>query len=440
MRTHRKVSVGSRPGTVASRPLVGQLGGCGHGYCDTTGPRNVRGCSWFPALRIWRDDRDAALRELDAIAAAGWHFIRIFLAVGGWEGYWGGREVVPVTFTNDRGTRIDAWPDYEEQARTFMLAARERGLKLYTTNGDLQWIFPRFEDRLRHAERTAHLFNDVGPDVCAFMEVCNEWQGNGGEPVEDLRACATRFHALCPFALYTIGAGNGGMEQPEGPGGLYECAVGMPVVTVHGMRSPEAGIRTFGVVYWSGDPWHLDRLILQGEPTGPDTAKQLAQGDGVSVYEEQDPGRLMANMCAGLMSGQAWTYFNGPAVRYHEYGEYQLGSTWGFTELPALFDEALPQDIAQWPYLSHGNKRDTPIGAKSFTDPSETGPARVDQVWNDREVRAIVYGGKGAWELETRRSMHWRVFDAFGGIWEGSGALPPMDAGMTARIIAGVFV
>jgi hypothetical protein len=50
------------------------------------------------------------------------------------------------------------------------------------------------------------------------------------------------------------------------------------------------------------------------------------------------------------LTGQASVYFNGPAVRSHA----PLESTWGFTQLPALFAHQLPEDLVVW---EHGSNR-----------------------------------------------------------------------------------
>jgi Fascin domain len=80
------------------RPFFGPLRVQDKLFYDDNGPRRVLFCSWFPALRILRDSPEEFYRQLDSITEAGYQGIRTFLCVGGWDDYWNGREVAPVTF------------------------------------------------------------------------------------------------------------------------------------------------------------------------------------------------------------------------------------------------------------------------------------------------------------------------------------------------------
>jgi hypothetical protein len=421
-------------GTVAGA-IEGQLRILKKSFADATGPRKVTFCSWFPALRIWRDNRDAARLQLDSIVAAGWQGIRVFTAVGGWDDFWNDREVAPVRFRkwrnwHDESDRVvEAWSDYEDVVEDFFRACHERHLKLFLTTGDLQVLMPQHQQRLQHADQIARLVNAVSPEVVAFYEVVNEAFQNGfaDEDPAPAREIARRFTQQCPDPLTVLSSSAG---DPEEPASLFRWSDGADVCTIHGTRWPieNALERAFSLVYWgAGQERFFPKPFLQGEPTGPN-------GSGSEVFQVvNDRDYLLALYATHVMTGQATVFFNGPSVRYRE----PLDATWGFRELPALL-AFLPEDIGQWPFISHGNKSTVPISAVRFAD-AGSGPARLDQVWNDRGIVAVVHGGSGTWELFSRRRMRWRMLSGDGQVLDGSDELPSVPASVRARIIIGEF-
>jgi hypothetical protein len=407
-------------------------------YADAAGPRTVYFCSWFPALRIWRDDRAAATRELDAIAAAGWQGIRVFTAVGGWQPYWDGREVAPVTFRKQfeggaPGDTVIGWPDYDDQLRSFLAAVRARGLRLHLTTGDAQMIFPEADAERAFHRRVAGLVREGGgADVVAVYEVWNEgWQNNalGASPaaLEHARAILRDVKAVVPDVLTAISAAPGGPDGAEGAA----WAEGADVAIVHGTRAPidDALRDAFALVYREGSRRPLAKPFWQGEPTGPD-------GKRPEVFAPtNDPAWLLALYAVHLMTGQATVFFNGPAVRYSE----PLGATWGFRELPPLL-ALVPRDVGGWPHLGDRHRADAPLTALQFRSGDATGPEDVVQAWNDRQVVAVVHGGRGPWELDARRSLaRWRIVGPDGVEHEGTGGFPPLDADLRARLVIGEF-
>jgi hypothetical protein len=67
-----------------SRPLVGPLRIENKLFRDDEGFRRVFFCSWFNAIRCLKDNPAEFVRQLDAIVAAGYQGVRVFLSVGGW--------------------------------------------------------------------------------------------------------------------------------------------------------------------------------------------------------------------------------------------------------------------------------------------------------------------------------------------------------------------
>jgi hypothetical protein len=424
---------------LAAEPLSGPLRVQGRSYADATGPRTVFFCSWFPALRIWRDDRDAAQRQLDAIAAAGWQGIRVFTAVGGWQPYWDGREVAPVTFRKQfeggaPGALVEAWPDYDDQLRSFLAAVRARDLRLHLTTGDAQIVFPDADAERAFHRRVAGLVRDAGgSEVVALYEVWNEgWQNNAlgqsDAALAQARAILQDVETVLPGALTAISAAPGGAD----PGAAAAWAAGAHVRVVHGPRSPPARAlaEAFALVHDAGAVRPLEKPVWQGEPTGPD-------GSRAEVYDPMnDPAWLLALYVVHQMTGQATVFFNGPAVRYHE----PLDATWGFRELPRLF-ALLPRDIGTWPHVADGHHGSAPLTALQFGSGDRTGPDNLFQTWNDRHVVAVIYGGAGPWELDARRPLRrWRVVGPEGVEHEGTGdSFPAMGADLRARVVLGDF-
>jgi hypothetical protein len=422
----------------AAQPLSGPLRVDGRSYADAAGPRPVYFCSWFPALRIWRDDRAAASRELDAIAAAGWQGIRIFTAVGGWQPFWDGREVAPVTFRKQYeggapGAVVEGWPDYDDQLRTFLAAVRQRGLRLHLTTGDAQMIFPDAAAERAFHRRVAALVRDAGgAQVVALYEVWNEgWQNNAlgqtDAALAQARAIVSDVRAVVPDVLTALSAAPPGTEEAA----AHAWAGGADVRIVHGTREPiETALRdAFDLVHRDGAPLRLAKPIWQGEPTGPDGARPEV------FVPTNDPAWLLALFTVHQMTGQASVFFNGPGLRYAE----PLEATWGFRELPPLLG-LLPRDIGQWPRMAEGRHADAPLTALQYRSGTATGPEAVLQAWNDRHVVAVVYGGSGPWELDTRRPLRqWRVIGPGGIEHEGTGDFPMMGSALGARVVLGDF-
>jgi hypothetical protein len=290
----------SGSGVGVARPIVGQLRALGNGFADDTGPRQVRFTSWFPALRIWRDDRAEAERTLDLIAEAGWHGIRIFTAVG--SSWWDGREVVPYTYVRDDGRQIWVWPDYGTVLESFLAACLARGLRLHLTAGDLQIVAPGWDQKVMLAQFVARAANTVGPEVIGLYEACNEGWQNGVETPYAARQLCSAFHSICPQPLV-------GTSSPPSDEGADQLAwsEGMPILIMHGPRDRERAARSaFGEIYWDGDirPWK--KAYLQGETVGSNATYPDCQPS------EQDPAYVLAVYAAQQLTGQGSVFFSGP--------------------------------------------------------------------------------------------------------------------------------
>lgn len=345
------------PGQPSSRPLIGPLRVEGKFFRDDTGFRRVLFCSWFPALRILRDDPSEFERQINVIADAGYQGIRVFLAVGGWMDFWDGREVVPVSFKkwhytqnflrSDRsdGLQLSAWPDYDDLLRNLLRACKVRGLRLHVTTGDMQMICPDPNQELELHKRFARICaEEGGRDVIALAEVTNEFplNRNGGDSpasIEQMGRIIRAWRELIPGVLTAQGA----IPQNEEPESLRLSSTHGDICMTHTTRDPFAMSlkRTLGLVYWEGDYRGFEKPFWQGEPSGP----------GADSYQRlDDPASLTALYAMHALTGQASNQFSGPAVR----SKVPLESVWGFRELPRLFAAHLPEDVAAW---EHGSNR-----------------------------------------------------------------------------------
>lgn len=342
-------------GGPTARPLVGPLRVERKLFRDDTGFRRVFFNSWFPALRILRDNPQEFERQVNAIAAAGYQGTRVFLAVGGWTDYWDGREVAPVSFkkwfftgthlrTDQLGVKIPAWPDYDDLLRTLLRAYRERKMRLHLSVGDMQAICPDPQKELDLNRRFARICAEEGGlDVVALAGDTNEYPmnrqgGNSPESIAQMGRVLKVWRDAIPGVLTAQGA-----ALSEEPVELHASITHGEVCVTHTSRDPFSLClkRTLGLVYWEGDYRGFPKPYWQGEPAGP----------GADSYQRlDDPASLTALYAMHALTGQASNQFSGPAVRSRE----PLESVWGFKELPRLLAAHLPEDIATW---DHGSNR-----------------------------------------------------------------------------------
>jgi hypothetical protein len=347
-----------QPGQPTRRPLVGPLRIENKLFRDDTGLRRVLFCSWFPALRILRDNPSEFDRQINAIASAGYQGIRVFLAVGGWMPYWDGREVVPIRFQKAsydgnllrpvfNGPWLDAWPDYDDLLRTLLRACRARKLRLHVTCGDMQIICPDANAEIDLHRRFARICGEEGgTDVIALAEVTNEFPINryGGDSAQSIEQMG---HVIDVWesAIPGIMTAQGAIPQNEEVASLQKASTHGDACAVHITRQPFATClkHTFGCVNFEGAWRAFPKPFWAGEPAGP--------GDD-SFDRQDDPASLTAlhamHGCVGM--GAVW--FQGAGVRSLK----PLESEWGFVEMPSIM-EALPEDVAGW---DHG--ANAPVG------------------------------------------------------------------------------
>lgn len=126
-------------------------------------------CHYGDALSKWMRDRSHVLRNLDLIAAAGYHGTRYWTCLDG--AWWNGRHV---------GERFQS--DYWEQHRAFLLAHKERGLVCQISQGST--TSDALPDPHGFMHRLCDVLQDVGPEVAAVIEGVNEDRDTGNRGPE----------------------------------------------------------------------------------------------------------------------------------------------------------------------------------------------------------------------------------------------------------------
>ena len=402
---------------------------------DARGPCHVQLCSFFPALRIFRDDRPRFDRNMDLIQE---HFdgARIFTAVGGTTSWgtdgqgWRGREVVPSTLVNDRQQTIHAWNDYDEIFRGVLSQFRQRRLKVFLTAGDLQYFFPAGDGEKSFVHRIARLSKPFGHIVLAFETANERWQNAyHGSDVRRARQMLLEFRAENAAPSRLLSAPSTG-EEPEG---LREWSQAPATIcTVHGRRQSwvDAIRRVFNLSYEFAVGSAFPMGLIQGEPTGP----------GPDVYQPTtNKHELFGIYMMHLLCGQASVYLNSAGIRCKE----NLGTGWGFKQLKAL-GRNIPSDVGTF-HLIPGHLDAAPLRADSYEDQG-AGPHRVDSaVSQDGRFVSMVYGGQGAWKIRARQPMSYRLVSADGLEEEqrvqAQEYLPELrNASQKARLIVGQYL
>ncbi len=402
------------PGSNVAQPLVGQLTIRGRSFADDSGPRRVLGCSFFPAARIYRDNRSRFMAQMDRIAAEGYQVNRIFRQVGGIENGTDPRSV----YWRGSGVHHE-WPDYDEVLVGTLQAHKDRHIKVHLTAGDMGQTFPGGTGEREFNDRVCHLIRDNGlEDTIAMFEVWNEgWQNNAyGDDPNRAASLAQSIRSILPKVLIGFSTPPSG-EEPSGMLAWSPLSNYCNLLPMHGMREFDRGMeRAFTLSYWDWEypsgHRNTKRPIWQGEPVG----------DGTDVYmdiKRQTPhwqAYLFGFHWVFQMCGQAGMYFNGPAVLYKE--PRTLQDEWGFTAIPSLV-APIPEDVGQWPNISHGNKRGTtPLDARQWSTDGRPGVARVDQVWNSHQLVAVVQGGPGPWRPYATRAMRGQTYSKDGPLFQ----------------------
>lgn len=331
-------------------------------FFDATGPRRPIGYTDMPALRVWQDRRDEALETLSAAQSAGWQYVRCAYGLAESEsqdkGYWRGAMVLP-----EKTTKPCLIP--------FADAARARGLKLELFGGHR---FPDQKAELDFIDWMAKALRDAGhAETVALFEWRNEYlltspydaATTDAVGVEAMRIMRSTLGCLC-----TMGAPG---EDDEA---IRHSVQSAEVASIDALRGHSGDLLMKHAHRFFYDGRHkgryLGRALWATEPTGPN-------GRGGDVYLPlEDRDYLFGLAAIYALTGQAFTFFNGPAVRHRQ----PLDATWGFRELPGLL-ALIPEDIGTWKGISWFTKGSQFVSV-------------LAEAWNmrpDRPVKSIRYVG-----------------------------------------------
>jgi hypothetical protein len=383
---------GGPPGTHVD-PLVGRVRVIGRSFGDDRGPRLLHGCSDFAALVKYHENRDRCLRELDTVAASGRHYIRVLFRLNGW--LW-----------TDSGLTVDPSRDpwYDEALRGYLTACRDRGLRVNLTSGDMNnWTDAQADDAFR---RTAEIAASVGPEVVWLFATCNEmrgvWEpGETDEHVargEDLLELVAR---ILPAAL--LSNSDPGSQDRDG---MRRLSGGPSTVAlIHDVRhgAHDACRRAFNTIYenYPGKP------VCQDEPTGPNGSPPPSPFARKVYQPTDDPAALLAIYTLHILTGQASTYFNDPALVSRE----PLDSTWGFYELPVAWQRmGVPHDLGQG-QLKPGHHGDAPLQVVG------SNALRADSAVIRNYALGVISGGSN-WQVRAGRGGTCTIYGPYGVIHE----------------------
>lgn len=254
------------------------------GWGDQGGYRPLLFASWFPMLRILRDDAGRFTRTLDLLHGWGVHGIRAFIDVRH-PAYWGGREVQ------------HEWPDFASLCQTAAEALQARGMAWFVTAGDLQLIA---DEQAPYRAAASALRNYL--DVVAVVDVNEGWQNSSArddnpehfaklvKPFADL---GVAWATSCPFS-----------EEDVHTGKMWR-SVQAPVATIHGPGGRELMVRH--IVNHQMEGWNFKVAGMQGEPRGP--------GEDVSAGRVNETGWVVLAAVAAGMTGQMYVLHCSRGIR-----------------------------------------------------------------------------------------------------------------------------
>lgn len=165
----------------------------GHSLVDDRGSFLGLGVSYFTALWRCKHDRSRLESDLAFLSNQGFNSFRM-LSMVGLRSAWSGREIAPVPFQNEKGQRVEAWPDYWRQFRELVDLAYDRyGMRAEITIFADAQLMPGKEARLEHMRKLLEEVARGREHKILLLEVANEaWQNGfpGEEGASDLREFA----------------------------------------------------------------------------------------------------------------------------------------------------------------------------------------------------------------------------------------------------------
>jgi hypothetical protein len=169
---------------------------------------------------------------------------------------------------------------------------------------------------------------------------------------------------------------------------------------------------------------------VQDEPTGPNGSPPHSEYTRLVYQPVDNPDALFAIYTLHVLTGQASTYFNDPALVSRE----PLHSTWGFQELPRLWRElAIPEDLGQG-HVAHGGRSDAMMQVK------DSHASRADGATRGAYSLGVISGAEDghAWAVRANLDGVYSTWYADGIAWEGRlsrGQVIPTQKGFTPTVV-----
>lgn len=377
------VQVGPSTGTVPGPAPAARTGNVtldGWQAKDDQGPFNAVGFTFFSALRLYRTPEGRAQldRDLDAAAAAGYHFARILGEVG-----WG------------EGLGIDpAWPEYDELLTGYLRHAYSKGVRTeLTIFGGSEWSMEARDakaSRRRFVERVIRLIKPL-QQTLMYVEIVNEpGVARKFDDVDEMAQYAKLVKDAMPGIIVAMGSPHAGGDIKQ------YSAKGFPI-TIHLDRDMSKGP-------WRPErqPWdpsdYLERPWANNEPIGP----------GSSVAEDRDCERQKAlHMMTFIGKGFATVFHSRAGVRSipdRGYTSGQVADMPCFAEIP-LAVRLLPARLPQYA-RKNGHWSDGPFkNLDAFLDrgtENARGAMRVYSGVSQPDFASLVLGLPLALKLECR--------------------------------------
>lgn len=282
---------------IPQNTLALPVGATTRGWQDVNGIRPMLFASWFPMLRILRDDPERFERTLDMLQSWGVQGVRAFVGVCH-PAYWRGREVLPV-----RARRVgDAWPDFDALMVTAASSLRSRGMAWFITAGDLQEFDSESEVYARafRALKAADLLS-----VVAVVDVNEAWQ-NTTVGDDDPRHCARLVKPFADAGIPWATSAHSGEDSRENIDKMW-LDVRAPVATVHGPGGRTLMVRHIINHRHESEGVGFRVALMQGEPRGP--------GQDVSAGAVNETSWVVLAAAAACMTGQLYVLHCSRGVR-----------------------------------------------------------------------------------------------------------------------------
>lgn len=336
-------------------------------------------------------DEARASAQLEAVARAGYHGVRVWSALGcgvetacpavsasGARPFWHGREIGP-----------DLTPGYFSNVRRFFEALRARRLRAVWSQGDVQVI----GDRGSFMSRIAVL--DIEFGVIDWIDCGNEaWQGAGLAPSE-LAACVAHYAGAGGRALKTL------TSPPSDEVSDLDAYSIDPAdaFDVHSFRGGHAWDKRRHIASLTRDdrPTPRRTLGINSEPPGAGALVSATEHP-----EELDQEAVALLAAASLIARQAFVWFSGEGVQI----DRGLATAVGFQSVPAVM-RLLPPDVMRFERRHHSGDR-----WKDVRVLEAQGEVRVDGAQaDDGRFAYTIDGPPGHYELRVARGFEARLCD-----------------------------